>query len=152
MTRSGRPIGVTTLILFHLFNLIIWFFGQTLAIFYYDMVAEWGLQEPRVLVDPVIVEVNRAIAIADTILILPLFLIATIGLWGMRFWGVVASWIVLGWLWYFPLVFWSSQALYAAADIRHAPTGMVGILVPATLCVIAAWGIWYLYRNRAVFD
>ena len=152
MTRPVRPIGVIALILFHLFNLVIWTFGQTLAIFDYDMVAEWGLQEPRAFVDPVIVEINRAIAVADTILILPLFLVSAVGLFGMRFWGAVASWIVLGWLFYFPLVFWSSQALYAAADIRHAPTGVVGILVPATLCVIAAWGIWYLYRNRTLFD
>lgn len=152
MTNSGRPIGVMALILFHLFNLVLWFFGQTLAILNFDLVAEWGLQEPRALVDPVIVEVNRAIALADTVLLLPLFVVAAIGLMRLRFYGAVASWVVLGWSLYWPAVFWASQFFYAQTGITHAPTGMDGLLVPGVMWIIAAWGIWYLYRQRGLFD
>ncbi|WP_299653483.1 hypothetical protein [uncultured Tateyamaria sp.] len=152
MTKSGRPIGVVALIAFHIFSTVIWFFGQTLAVFYFDMVAEWGLQEPRALVDPVIVEVNRAIGLVDTILMLPLLVVAAIGLIGMRFYGAVASWVVFGITLYWPSIWWASQFFYARTGITHAPMTMSGILIPGAAWIIAAWGIWYLYRNRALFD
>lgn len=152
MTIGRYPAGLIVLILFHIFNLVIWFFGQTLAIFDYDMVAAWGLQAPRDLLDPAIVEVNRAIGLTDTLIMLPLFAIAAFGLLGLRFYGAVLSWVVLGLSLYWPVIFWTSQYYYAAAGIRHAPTGVVEIVLPGALWIIAAWGIWYLYRNRALFD
>ena len=83
--QIGRyPVGVIVLIVFHLLNLVVWFFGQTLAFFYYDMVATWGLQEPRTLLDPAIVEVNRAIGLIDTLIMLPMFGVAAFGLFAMR--------------------------------------------------------------------
>ena len=152
MTNSRRPISVMALILFHLVNVVLWFFGQTLAVFNFDMVASWGLQEPRALVDPVIVEFNRAIALADTLLLLPLFVVAAIGLMRLRFYGAVASWIVLGWSLYWPAVFWASQFFYAQTGMRHAPTGIDDLLVPGAMWIVAAWGIWYPYRHRELFD
>lgn len=152
MTKSRRPIGVMALVLFHLLNVVLWFIGQTLAISNFDMVAGWGLQEPRALVDPVIVEVNRAIALADTVLLIPLFIVAAVGLMQLRFYGAVASWIVLGWSLYWPAVFWASQFFYSQTGIKHAPTGMDDVIVPGALWIIAAWGIFYLYRQRGLFD
>lgn len=152
MLKSGRPVGVNALILFHLFNVVIWFFGQTLAVIDYDMVAGWGLQEPRELLNPAIVEVNRAIALTDTLIMLPLFCVAAVGLLGMRFYGTVASWLVLGLTLYWPVISWTAQFFYASAGIQHAPTPMINILLPGTLWIIAARGIWYLYRNRELFD
>lgn len=152
MTRSSRPVGVNALILFHLFNIIIWLIGQTLAVFSYDMVAELGLQEPRELLNPAIVETNRAIGLTDTLIMLPLFCVALFGLLGMRFYGAVASWLVLGLTLYWPVIFWTAQFFYATAGIQHAPTAMINVLLPGTLWVIAAWGIFYLYRNRGLFD
>lgn len=150
--REGRlRIGIALLIVFHLFNLVIWFFGQTIAIVNYDLVASWGLQEPRSQIDPAIVAVNRGIALADTIFPIFLFAVAAFGLWSMRWYGAVVSWMIFGWSLNWPLVFWASQAFYAEAGIRHAPTGSAGIILPGALWLIAAWGAVYLYRIRAQF-
>jgi hypothetical protein len=64
------PRGVKVIIGFHVISFLLWSFGQTGAVLAYDTVAEWGFQDPRALIDPVIVEVNRAIGLADTLVML----------------------------------------------------------------------------------
>jgi hypothetical protein len=151
MTRtSGLPLGIKIIIGFHVFSFTIWFFGQSLAVMDYDMVAGWGLQDSRALVDPVIVEVNRGFGLTDTIVMLPLFVVAAVGLLRKRFFGAVTSWLVFGMTLYWPVVFWTSQRFYAEASIRHQPTSMTAIILPGALLLIACWGSWYLCRNREV--
>jgi hypothetical protein len=153
MTQTlGLPRGVKVIIGFHVLSFVLWFFGQSVAVVAYDMVAEWGFQDQRSLVDPVIVEVNRAIGLADTIVMLPLFIVAAIGLLRRKFSGAVVSWLVFGMTLYWPVVFWTSQGFYAAANIRHQPTAVAGIVLPGALLLIACWGSWYLCRNRAMFQ
>ena len=103
--RTRLPLGIKVIIGFHVLSLVMWFFGQTMAVVAYDKVAEWGLQGPRALLDPAVVEVNRAIGLADTIVMLPLFILAAIGLIRKRYYGAVASWLVFG------------MTLYAAAAV-----------------------------------
>ena len=117
----------------------------------YDLVAKWGLQDPRALLDPALVEVNRGIGLADTIIMLPLFIVATVGLWQRRFFGAVASWLVFGMTLYWPVVYWCTQACYAQAGIRYQPTSLPTILLPGLFMLIASWGSWFLYKNREFF-
>jgi hypothetical protein len=145
---SGLPLGIKVIIGFHIFSFVIWFFGQTVAVVSYDIVAGWGLQDPRALIDPVIVEVNRAIGLADTLVMLPLFIVATFGLLRRRFYGAIASWLVFGMTIYWPVVFWCSQGFYSSAAIKHSPIQLSFILVPGALVLIACWGSWYLARSR----
>jgi hypothetical protein len=103
------PLGIKIIVGFHVFSFVLWFIGQSGAVVAYDKMAEWGLQGPRASLDPVIVEVNRAIGLADTIIMLPLFIVAAVGLLRTRFYGAVASWLVFGMTLYWPVVFWISQ-------------------------------------------
>jgi hypothetical protein len=116
------------------------------------MVAGWGLQDLRSAVDPVIVEIKRAIGLTDTLLLLPLHLVAAVGLLQRRFYGAVASWLVFGITLYWPVLFWASQGFYSAADIAHQPMTAGYIILPGAAFLIACWGSWYLYRNRAVLS
>lgn len=143
-------LGIKAIIGFHSASFVLWFFGQTLAVVAYDTVAGWGLQDPPSLVNPVIVEVNRAIGLADTIVMLPLFVVAAIGLLQKKFYGAVASWIVFGMTLYWPVVAWASQGFYAAANIEHMPMTAAYIILPGAAALIAGWGSWYLYRNRTL--
>jgi apolipoprotein N-acyltransferase len=122
------------------------------AVVDYDKAAEWGLQDPRALLDPAIVEVNRGIGLADTIVMLPLFIVATIGLLRRRFYGAVASWLVFGMTLYWPVVYWCSQGFYAASGIRHQPTSIIAVVLPGALLLIAIWGSWYLSQNRELLQ
>ncbi len=145
------PLGIKVILGFHLFNIILWFFGQTLAVFNYDLVASWGLQDQRALIDPIIVEVNRGIALADTIILLPLFVIAFIGLLKSKIYGLITSLLAFGISLYWPVVFWSSQYFFAKEGIKHNPTQIEAIIMPGVIFIIAAWGSWYLYTNIKMF-
>lgn len=152
LKKERLPLGLKVIIGFHFVSFVFWFFGQTLAVIDYDLVAGWGLQDARERIDPVIVQVNRAIGLADTIIMLPLHLVAGIGLLRRRFFGAVASWIVFGISAYWPVVFWCSQSFYKEADITHVPISAAVIVLPALVVLISCWGSWYLARNRGLFQ
>ncbi len=140
------PTGVKVIIGFHILNLLLWSFGQTGAVFFYDTVAAWGLQDPRALLDPAIVEVNRGIGLADTLVMFPLFAVAVVGLVRGKFFGAVASWLVFGITLYWPVVFWTSQLFFRRGGIEYRPTPAAAIVLPAAFMLFAAWGSWYLAK------
>lgn len=142
------PLGVEIIIVFHLLNILLWIIGQGGAVISYDTVAKWGLQDPRELIDPIIVEVNRGIGLADMITMTPLFIIAVIGPWRLKFYGAIASWLALGITFYWLVVFWSSQYVYGQAEIRHKSTPMSANLVLSLLLLFAVWASWYLFKNH----
>jgi hypothetical protein len=150
--RMKIPLGIKLIIGFHLLNILLWTVGQGGAVISYDTVAGWGLQDARRLLDPAIVEVNRGIGAADMIAIMPLFIIALIGLWRLKFYGAVASWMAFGFSIYWPVVFWASQYFYGQAGVRHQPTQTQGYVIPSIIAGFALWASWYLYHRRKDLD
>ncbi len=146
------PLGIKIIIGFFLLSFIAWIIGQGGAVIFYDSVAELGFQDPRESVDPVIVEVNRGIGFADTIIQLPLFILAVIGLWRLRFFGAVASWMVLGISLYWPTVAWATQYFYAQAAVKSQPFDIAAHGILAFNFLFSVWASWYLYKNRKLFD
>jgi hypothetical protein len=146
------PLGIKIIIGFHVLSIILWSIGQGGAVIAYDTVAKWGLQEPRELVDPVIVEVNRGTGFADFIIQIPLFILAAVGLLRLRLYGAIASWMVLGITLYWPVVAWAERYFYAKAALKHEPFDMAtnGILV--FIFLFAAWASWYLFKNHKQFE
>ncbi len=141
------PTGIKVIIGFHLLNILLWTIGQGGAVISYDTVAEWGLQDQRELLNPVIVEVNRGIGLADMIIMIPLFIIAVIGLWRQKFWGAVFSWLALGITLYWPMVFFCSQYFYGGAGIKYQPTQLSVIVILSVILSFTLWASWYLFKN-----
>lgn len=149
--EQSIPYGIKFILGFHLFNIIIWTIGQGGAVISYDKVAQWGLQDPRHLIDPAIVAVNRAIGLADMLTMIPLFILAVIGLWRLKFYGAVASWMVFGFSIYWPSMFFASQFFYGRAAIKYNPATTSVIIIPLAIMLIAIWASWYLFRNQKLF-
>lgn len=145
------PAGIKLIIGFLALNLILFIIGQGGAVVAYDTVAQWGLQELRATVDPAIVAVNQGIGLADAILGIPLFALAIVGLWRMRFYGAVASWLVFGISLYWPTVAWAKQAYYLQAGITCQPFDLGVHSVLAFVVLVSAWASWYLAKNRRRF-
>jgi len=93
--QAKLPFGIKFIVGFFSVSFVIWLFGQTGAVFAYDAIAAWGLQESRSTTDPALVLVNRAIGLADTIVMLPLFVVAIAGLLQRKFYGAVTRWVVV---------------------------------------------------------
>jgi hypothetical protein len=145
------PTGIKVIIAFFLLSAVAWTFGQGGAVIAYDTVAAWGMQDPRETLDPTIVEVNRGIGMTDMIVQMPLFIIAIIGLWRLKFYGAVASWLVLGTTLYWPLVHWCCTIFYSREGIKHPPTDAATHVILIFILVFAFWATWYLYKTRRLF-
>lgn len=146
--KKKVPIGFKLIIGFFFLNLLIFVIGQGGAVVSYDYVAKLGLQEARETVDPLIVVVNRGIGLADALIGVPLFILAIIGLWRLRFFGAVFSWMVLGISLYWPTVAWTKQAYYLRASVKCEPFNLGTHAVLAFVFIFSLWACWYLYRNR----
>ena len=118
------PAAIWVIIGFLALCIVIWIIGQGGAIVAYDTVASWGMQDLREEVDPAVVPVNRGIAMGDVVIQLPLFIIALIGLWKLRFFGAVAAWMSLSMHWYWIVTAWTKQAFYTQAGIMSVPISM----------------------------
>jgi hypothetical protein len=150
--QAKVTLGIKLIIGFFILNLIMFVFGQGGAVVSYDYVAQLGLQEARETVDPVIVVINRGIGLADVLIGVPLFILAIIGLWRLRYFGLVFSWMVLGISFYWTTVAWAKQSFYIQASVKCEPfnIGTHGVL--AFVFVFSVWASWYLFKNRKLFD
>lgn len=149
---SSISCGIRCIIGFCAFNFILWGVAQTLAIWNYDLVASWKLQEPRSIVDETVVATNQAIAMADTVIMLPLFAMSIIGLQQRKFYGVVCTWMVFGITLYWPVVWWMSRITYKSAGVASVPLRGQDILVTGAIWIFGAWGSWFMYRQRDLLD
>jgi len=152
MVDSRITLGIKLIIAFHGLNLVMWFFGQTWAVFDYDQAAEWGLQDQREFVDPVIVEVNRSIGLTDTLVMFPLHIIGIIGLLRMKMYGAVSSWMAMGMGVYWPMMFWCSQYFYSQVGIKYQPAPPEFIIVPGVFAAISILACWYLFKKRHLLE
>ena len=146
------PLGVKLIIGFFGLSIIGWTVGQGGAVIAYDTVAQLGFQESRESVDPVIVEVNRGIAFADVVIEIPLFILAIIGLWRLRLFGAVATWMVAGMNVYWTTVAWAKQHFYLQAGVKCEPLAIPTHGTLAFVFLFSAWASWYLFKNRPLFD
>src|SRR5210317_2130780 len=146
------PAGIKLIIGFFILNLIMFVVGQGGAVVSYDYVAQLGLQEARETIDPVIVVVNRGIGLADVLIGIPLFVLAITGLWRLRYYGAVFSWMVLGISVYWTSVAWAKQSFYLQASVKSQPfdVGVHGVL--AFIFIFSLWASWYLFKYRTLFD
>ncbi len=146
------PLGIKFIIGFHILNIVFWAVGQGGAVIAYDTVAQWGLVEPRETIDPFILLINRAIGLSDVIIGVPLFAIALIGLWRMRFYGAVFSWMVLGIGFYWTTEAWIKQYFYLQAGMKCLPFEIGTHSMLAFVFLFSAWASWYIFKNRKLFE
>lgn len=123
--------------------MIIFVKGKGGAVVAYDTVAAWGMQEIRETSDLDVILINQAIGLVDVIIAVPIFILAVIGLWRTRFYGIMASFMVLEINLYWPVVAWVKQIYYAQADIQCVPFGLKihSMLSFVFICSILASGI-----------
>ena len=150
--QNKVPPGFKLIIGFFILNLLMFVIGQGGAVVSYDYVAKLGLQEARETIDPVIVLVNRGIGLADFLIGVPLFIFAIIGLWRLRFFGAVSSWMILGISIYWTTVAWAKQYFYLQASVKSQPFDIGVHAVLAFVFIFSLWASWHLFKNRNLFD
>ena len=142
--QKRLTLGIKFIIGFYILNIIFWVVGQGGSVIAYDLVASWGLVEARESVDPFCIVINKAIGLADVIIGPPIFIIATIGLWKMRFYGLMTSYMGFGIGFYWTATAWVKQTFLIQAGVKCDPfeIGTHGML--AFVFLFSLWGSWYL--------
>jgi len=79
---------------------------------------------------------------------LSLFLIALVGLWRLRFFGVVAAWVSLSMHGHWTATAWAKQAFYVQAVFQAEPLAVPLQIMMAVICLVSLWACWYLYKHR----
>ena len=150
--QKAVPLGIKVLIGYFLLSVVIWIIGQGGAVISYDTAARLGFQVPTEGLDPVLVEVSRGIALGDVLIQVPLFALAAIGLWRLRFYGAVVSWLALGTNLYWTTVAWAKQYLQIQAGVECQPFGIATHSMLAFSFLSSVWASWYLFNKRPLFD
>ena len=153
MNRQKKiQLGIKFIIGFHILNIIIWIVGQGGSVIAYDTIAQWGLVEARETVDPFCIVINKAIGLADVIIAPPIFIIAVIGLWKMRFYGLMTSFMCFGIGFYWTAIAWVKQIFLIQAGVKCEPLDIGTHIMLGFVFLFSIWGSWYLYKNRKLFD
>ena len=85
VTNKPLSLSLKIIIGFHIGSAVLWFFGQTLSIWQHELAASWGFQTNET--DNAVIQYDRAIAMADTIILIPLHAMAAYGLLDRKFYG-----------------------------------------------------------------
>ena len=123
-------------------------FGQTLAVFNYDLTVAWGLQESEMEVGKVGIAYAKGFGFGDTLIYLPLLLAGLFGLFERKKWAIFPMFGALAITAYWPLV-----CLYAVLVDKAAITFTTdkyityAILLPL-ISIYGLWGMWLILRKR----
>ncbi len=93
---SNRPLAFWLIFVFLIVSLLQFIAGQTLAVFNYELTVQMGFQEAEQLITPFGVRVNRAFAVADTLVYIPLIIFALTGLFLKKRWSLLLTAAVMG--------------------------------------------------------
>jgi len=154
VTREQSPLsnGLRIILTFHIVSAILWLVGQTGSVFFYDTVASWGLQEPRRDVDPALVQVNVAVALSDTFVLIPLHVMAAYGILKRAFYGIICSWMNFAVTLYWTTLFWTGMIVYAVGGVKNGHLDAITLAIVLLIIGMAIWGSWYQCRNKKLIE
>ena len=158
------PCGIKVVITFFTFHLLLVVIPAW-AYFQYDLVAtQMHLEEPRELADEAVVQANRAIGLANAIWVIPLNVVAIVGLaWRRKAsnngstathsmqhtsspptWAFTASYMLLGVSIYWPIQYLCSRSTYSSAGIDHVPLRGSDVVTLSVVLMLSIWSAYFL--------
>lgn len=144
MSDTNRPTAFWAIVIFLGFSFLAMLFGQTLAVFDYDLAVRLGLQESLLDVSEYGVQVNRAFGVGDTLVYIPLILMSLIGLIGRKRWSLLITAAMAGVSAYWSVTIASMLLLLRGAPgYNYVPGPAIWLFVMAFL-VFGVWAFFYV--------
>ncbi len=144
MMKKARPLAFWIICVFMILSVGMLLMGQTTAVFAYDFAVRLGLQEPVDQMSPFGVAVNKAFGVSDTLIYVPLFVIALVGLIRRRRWALPVTAAVMG-----ISAYWATTCSAIFGFVVGAPgysfvPGLEYWITLGGYIVIGVWGIIYV--------
>jgi len=153
MTKEKRPLAFWGLCVFLILSVGMLLVGQTSAVFAYDFAVGLGLQEPADQMSPFGVGVNRAFGLSDTLVYVPLIVIALIGLIRRRRWALPVTAAVMGISAYWAVTCSAIFAFVVGAPGYSFVPGPEYWITMGAYIVVGIWGLFYLvFRGHRLVD
>jgi hypothetical protein len=126
--------------------LLMFLIGQFPAIFNYDFSVSIGMQEGADKIGEMGVAVNRGIAAADSLIILPLLIFGLTGLWKRKSWGLFS---MIGYMAY--MAHWPMFCLFWYLFAKELPeftftNYILYTILLSFFTLYSIWALWYLYK------
>lgn len=144
MTARRRPVAFWCLSVFLVLGMALLLVGQTSALFAYDLAVELGLQESVDEVGEFGVQVNRAFGAGDTIVYVPLMLLALVGLILKRRWAVPVTAAVMGISVYWTVTVAAMLGFLSGVNGYTLTPGPEYWFYLSVFACVGLWGIVYL--------
>jgi hypothetical protein len=144
MTHTKRPISFGVVIGFLSLSVVLFVFGQTMAVFNYKFAVSLGLQEDVKEISEFGVQLNRSFGASDTLIYIPLIVLSIIGLSLRKRWALITTAAVMGissyWATTAAFIFWF---LIGVPNYAFVPSVDYWVFIAAYI-IFGIWGVWYL--------
>jgi len=139
-----RPVAFWGICSFLIISLAMLLIGQTSAIFAYDFAVSLGLQESVEEVTEYGVEVNRAFGVGDTVVYVPLIVIALVGVIRRRRWALPVTGAVMGISAYWATTISSMLGFLPGTPGYNLSPGFAYWVVLGAFIGVGIWGVVYV--------
>ena len=144
MTHAKRPVAYWVIVSFLALSTVLMLIAQTTPIFDYPLAVRLGFQNGADKISEYGVQVIRAFCVADTLVFIPMTVIALVGLLLRKRWSLFAiasvTWISVYWVvaYGFMVSFLSSQPGY------HVVLGVPDWIIMGAYALFGVWALLYL--------
>lgn len=143
MVSEKRPLAFWGLCVFLVLGALVVLLGQTSAVFAYDFAVGLGLQESVDQVSEYGVEVNRAFGLGDTVVYIPLMVVALAGLIRRRRWALTVTAAVMGISVYWAATVWAMMVMLRGVSGYELVAGPEYWVFLGVFIAVGVWGILY---------
>ena len=144
MTRAKRPIAYWVIVSFLALSTVLMLIAQTTPVFDYALAVRLGFQNGADKISEFGVQVIRAFCVADTLVFIPLTLIALIGLLLRKRWSLFATASLTGISIYWVVAYGFMVAFLNGQPGYHVVLGVADWIIMGAYALFGVWTLLYL--------
>ena len=144
MTRAKRPIAYWVIVSFLALSTVLMLIAQTTPVFDYALAVRLGFQNGADKISEFGVQVIRAFCVADTLVFIPLTLIALIGLLLKKRWSLFATASLTGISIYWVVAYGFMVAFLNGMPGYHVVLGVADWIIMGAYALFGVWALLYL--------
>ena len=144
MTRAKRPVAYWVIVSFLALSTALMLIAQTTPVFDYALAVRLGFQNGADKISEFGVQVIRAFCVADTLVFIPLTLIALIGLLLKKRWSLFATASLTGISIYWVVAYGFMVAFLNGMPGYHVVLGVADWIIMGAYATFGVWALLYL--------
>jgi len=153
MTRAKSPAAFWAIVVFLALSTVLMLIAQTTPIFDYDLAVRLGFQNGADKITGFGVQVIRAFCVSDTLVFIPLTVLALIGLLLKKRWSLFATASVTGISIYWVVAYGFIVSYLNGMPGYHVVLGPFDWVIMGAYVIFGVWGLLYLiFRGESLVE